>query len=164
MVLSNNFNQPVNNFPNGLKFLKLGHNFNQSIDLLPDSINMLILGCKIFHYAISKFPNSLTHLVLPKKYKSCLIKSKLDNLDNLVYLQYGRNFDAYIYVLPNSIKYLILNKNLIDQVNKSNLPNTFKYLKLGNKYSHFLDNLPQSIQYLKLGNKSLNKKYQYKKY
>lgn len=67
------FNQSVDNLPSSLTHLILGHHFNQSIDNLPSSITHLTLNFR-FNKPINNLPSSLSELTLDRTYSLPLDK------------------------------------------------------------------------------------------
>jgi hypothetical protein len=88
IVMLCEYNQPINNLPDSIKYLNVGDNFNHLVNKnnLPKFITYLNLG-QHYNYDINNLPDTIT------------------------YLELGYNFNSSIIKLPNSIKLLkILSK------------------------------------------------------
>lgn len=102
------FNQPVNNLPEKLKYLKFGFNFNQHVDNLPNKLEYLYFGFN-FNQELNFLPESI--ITLEFCYNSCFSKS----LENL----------------PNNIKKLLLNsKYHNNSIKLNNFSNNINFLRI----------------------------------
>ena len=121
------FNQPINNLPRTITYLRFGCNFNKPVDNLIDGtiykMTYLHFGFH-FNQSVDKLPNSLTHLIF----------------DNC--------FNQSVDKLPNSLTHLIFGDCFNYPVN--NLPSSLTYLSLGYYFNKSLNNLPSSIIFLRL--------------
>ncbi|ARF12465.1 FNIP repeat protein [Klosneuvirus KNV1] len=110
LFLGRDFDQSVDNLPNGLEVLHLGKNFNHPVDKLPSGLLELVVG-ESFNQSIDNLPDSI--IILKKNNKSYRntynypINKLPLNLEEFCW-----NFISYVqqgsYVLPKKIRKLQL--------------------------------------------------------
>jgi len=82
------FNQLIDDLPNGLTYLSFGYNFNQKVDNLPTNLIHLTFG-NLFNKEVDNLPSSLTHLTFGHSFNK-----KVDNLPKkLIHLTFGTFFN-----------------------------------------------------------------------
>ena len=144
LLLSNNFNSPIEQLPNHIEYLYLGNQFNQSIDKLPEKLKKLRMHTIRFDYSFDNLPTGLEELKFTCRNKHMC---RFDNLPSK--LNYLRIRTPSIFVLdclPNQIKKLDLvydfNDDIADDDNEDN--------DFNDNYYHLIDNLPNSIEELEV--------------
>jgi hypothetical protein len=127
LSLDYNFNHPIDNLPLKLTYLTLNTHFNQIVDNLPNNLTHLILGT-YFNHPIDNLPHSLTHLTLCHYFNQTV-----DNLpSSLIYLRFIGIFDKPLNNLPFGIETLILPVKYNCQI--TNIPSTLKTVKCAKSY------------------------------
>lgn len=115
LIFSDNseFNQPLDNLPSTLEYLKLGYGYNQPLDNLPSGLVSLTVGDR-FNRPIDKLPPKLKNLTLGQ-YFDCDLKMLPKTLECLkfthAYSRYGINkiqFNKSLDYLPKSLTELII--------------------------------------------------------
>ena len=114
------YNIKLSNLPNLTK-LVLSHEFNQPLDELPLSLKILVLGVK-FSQPLDNLPNELDELILSNHYNE-----SIDNIpDSITYLYIGIFFKQPIKRLPQKLNRLSIYfgyKYLDDLQNLTNISN-----------------------------------------
>lgn len=144
LVLSENFNQKIDNLPKTLTHLTLGDCFDKSVNKLPESLTHLIIGDS-FNNSVDKLPELLTHLTLGRNFNN----QSVDSLPKkLTHLTLGDYFGQTVDNLPESLTYLSLGSNFDQQVD--HLPDGLKCLNLKRAYDfcHTIDSLPENLEEL----------------
>lgn len=105
IILGNSFNLPINNFHDGLIYIKFGGEFNQSMGTInncfPQSMKEIHFGNK-FDQSLDNLPNNLTHLSLGKFFS----KSIKNIPTSITHLHLGNDFTTIKESLPKSITHL----------------------------------------------------------
>jgi len=129
-------NQPLDNLPPNIIFLKLGQEFNQSVDNLPQNLRKLIFSPdSFFNKPVDSLPQNLIVLKFGTKFNQ-----KIDSLPpNLLVLFLGPGFNQKIDQLPSKLKRLKFASGGIFKQKLSNLPKTITQLILPNGHviNHF---------------------------
>ena len=180
-VISNKFNQPINNLPSSLMELHIiAGNFNQSIDNLPTFLKNLHIDSDGFNQLLNSLPHTLEKLCI----RSDEFNQSFNNLPislnsiklfipnyckeiDLLYLQKLRELQIYnddgipfyklLKCLPINLKILKLKFDNIDY-SLNNLPKTLKCLILNTyQFNQSLDALPKSLKKLIIISNTFNK-------
>lgn len=136
---------------NNLKFNEIYINFNSDINFMDINLNNVkgIRFNKHFCCKVFNLPNHINKLYFGNQYRQKFYYDLLPG--KLEFLKLGDSYDYNILHLPESLKYLIIGNrfnNKIDILNNLNL----KYLEIGNEFDKTLY-IPDNLTTLKLGNK-----------
>ena len=134
LTILGKFNNPINNLPLTLLFLRFADSkFNNPIDLLPSDLKILVLDCNQFNQSFDNLPSSLELLDIN-----------------------GYNNTMQINNLPQGLKNLYLRTNLIEIVHYDypliQLPDSIEYLFLSNCFNAELI-MPKKIKVVYVGGK-----------
>ncbi len=136
-------NQPVDKFPESLKFLVLGFQFDSPLPILPPSLTHLSFGESLFNHQIDNLPSSLTFLEFNELFNSPI---DFNSAPNLTHLIFGRAFDQPIDgFLPSSLTHIHFGEHF--QFSLDHLPQHLTHLFLNGLYfDHTLYKLPSSLK------------------
>ena len=135
------FNQPVNNLPNSLTYLKFGElgHFNQPVDNLPNSLTYLEFG-RYFNQQINFLPDSLKYLKLGSHFNQ-----SLENLpSSLIRIEFGDRYDKPVTDLPNNIREIKIGRYMDEKILKKFPLSLQKLIVTGNiyhSYSNMIDKI-----------------------
>ncbi len=111
-------NYSLDNLP-PLKRLCLGRTFNQPINYLPNSLEILEFPFQSnFNYPLDNLPSSIKKLTLPYDY-SGLLDNLPESIEELVILSSKNKINKF----PKSLKYLSINIELVEILNKIDFDN-----------------------------------------
>ncbi len=141
-------NQPVDKFPESLRFLVLGFLFNSPLPILPPSLTHLSFGGSLFNlagtfnYAIQNLPSSLTFLEFNDSFNDPVDFTSTPNLTHLIFGEsFNQPVDGY---LPNALTHLHFGEDF--NLPLGHLPQHLTHLFLnGMSYRHTLRTLPYSL-------------------
>lgn len=118
------FNEPVDNLPSKLIYLKFGDYFNRPVNNLPSGLIYLKFG-QFFNHPVDHLPSGIKKLSFGE-----FFDQPVDNLPpGLIELKFGDSFDQPIDKLPSSITSLDLSKSYFHQL-IDKLPSNLKYIAL----------------------------------
>jgi len=146
------FNNPIDNLPNGIKKITFGKSFNQPIDHLPETIEYLCFEGD-FNQPIDKLPSGVKEISF--QCNMCLDNISMFNqpIDNLpkglvkLYLKLYR-FNYRIDNLPKNLKELHISSGTFNNP-LDNLPENLEVLFIHcDEFSHNLDHLPYNLKKL----------------
>ncbi|AKI79894.1 hypothetical protein [Niemeyer virus] len=155
LYLGYEYNYPIENcLPYGLKHLILGHLFTQKIkNAIPETVTHLCIGGRFYRKVRGYLPKNLIHLELGWGFN----KPLLGEIPNVEYLKTGSSFEYPIcddsnpskithlimgskinksdYVLPQSLKTLVLDLHYDDPTILFKIPNSVTNLVIANSTS-----------------------------
>lgn len=161
LYLGYTYNYPVENcLPYGLKHLIFGHLFTQKIkNAIPETVTHLCMGGRFYRKVKGYLPKNLVHLELGWGFN----KPLLGDIPNVEYLKTGSSFEYPIcddsnpskithliigskinkpdYVLPQSLKTLILDLDYDDSTILFKIPNSVTNLVIAGSTSIDLSSL-----------------------
>lgn len=150
------FNGLVENLPNTLKKIHFGNNFNSPVDFLPINLEELIFQGE-FNQSLDNLPVTLKKLIFVSgddtdvRYYRCSFNRPLDNLPiGLKVL----NMEVTEFKLPfNNLPSSLVTLYLPDFFNDSlvNLPEKLESLYLGHSFYGSLENLPENVRHVQFG-------------
>lgn len=157
ILFGTTYNKPLNNLPNGLKYLEFKHyhTFNQPIENLSEGLEYLIFNSGDFNHPITKLPSTLLYLGIESEFNK-----QIENLpDSLTHLfLYCDDFNQKINKFPINLQELVVFGKKYEH-KLDNLPHNLKKLSVGQGYEEDLINLPEGLKYLETGcffNQKLN--------
>jgi len=158
LILGNNINRAIDNWPPLLTHLTIGMNFNAHIENWPPLLTHLRL-----YYVNFSLPTTLTHLVF-----YCDNNNSFENLHLLTHITFDYEFNKPLNNLPSSCSHLTFDGKFNQSVD--NLPLSIRvivfgdyfdkpindlpqvtHLTFGCDFNHPIDDLPRSLISLKLG-------------
>lgn len=127
IILSEKFNQPVNNLSPNIKKISFGFEFNNDVSNLPNKLEYIKFGYD-FNSNVDYLPSSL------------------------IYVIFGNSFNQTIDNLPSSIKYIELSKDFSKQINA--IPFNLEKIKFDKYYydnnKEHLDNILVSKEFIEI--------------
>lgn len=156
LVLAQNFNNDITNYPPNLKILKYGSSYKKQIQNLPDSITELYIPAS-YNKKIDRYPNDLEILHFfnnshHEQNDEC--DFTIDNLPNkLIEIKYPYSYNHPINNLPDTVKYLTFDDNSYYNKNIT-LSKDMEYVRFGNNFNSAIT-LNNKLQYLLFNKKSL---------
>ncbi len=149
LTFGDDFNQSVDNLPNGIIHLTFGRDFDKPVDKLPNSITHLTFGYW-FNQSVDHLPNSITHLTFGDWFNQLVDKLP----DSITHLTFGSRFNQSVDNLPKSITHLIFGRIFNQLVD--NIPNSITHLIFGFYFNRLVNKLFTNLRYLSI---PLNYKY-----
>ena len=153
LTFDDNFDQPIINIPNTVKYLTFGFYFNRSINnVIPNGVIHLIFGCKFNLIIRDTIPNSVTHLTFGCKF----YVSKMDIIPNSVtHLTFGcsineskKHYDKFYLMMnaiPDSVTHLTFGYYFNAIINNI-IPNSITHLTFGYYFNQSIANsIPNSV-------------------
>lgn len=139
------FNKPLDNLPHGLLCLKLSNDFNQPLDNLPSTLTHLKIG-RLFRQPIEKLPDSLIYL----KFK-CRIEKQVNLPEGLQIIKFLYIPEFITIQFPN-IRVLKVRYGTILPKFIETLPDSIRFLTLGDKFPLPIEKFPKNLYHITLYN------------
>lgn len=161
IILPNNFNNNILNYPPNIKYLDFGYSYNQPINNLSNSIEVLILH-ENFNSVITNLPSQLKHLTIknksfniknlkiffPNSLINLYISLNIFRLINLMDIQHVKNIKLYNF---SDEKYNHDNlNNYADKIKNSHFTDIILHYDYTPNLNWILTNMPDSIESLKI--------------
>lgn len=140
---SDNFDQPIDNLPDGVKMIIFGSTYNRPIIKFPKELLCVNFGFR-FNSVISNFPEKLTCIIFGHNFNQLLPELP----ESLNTIAFGRSFSRTMPKLPDSLLKLLFHKESFFNEELVLPPNLIE-LQLGISFNKLII-LPESLRKLRL--------------